>query len=192
MKLVGCAGHSAPLMFVRLDNEEKYWNIAPIGIIEGQEITLGGAVESGNVLSLRDIPDGVSVYNIEVSPGDGGKMVRTSGAGAKVVRHLKGKVELLMPSKKRKILNEKSRATIGEIAGGGRKEKPFMKAGNVWKAKKARGKLYPRTSAVAMNALDHPFGSGRGKNIGKPQTPKRTAPPGRKVGLLRARRTGKK
>ena len=55
--------------------------------------------------------------------------------------------------------------------------------------KRARGKLWPRTSAVKMNVVDHPFGSGRGKRI-KSKVPKRNAPPGKKVGLLRARRTG--
>jgi len=57
---------------------------------------------------------------------------------------------------------------------------------------RAKGKLYPRTSGVAMNAVDHPFGSGRGRHIGKPKTAPRHAPPGRNVGLIKARRTGKK
>ena len=55
----------------------------------------------------------------------------------------------------------------------------------------ARGKLYPRTSGVAMNAVDHPFGSGRGRHIGKAKTPPRGAPAGRNVGSIRARRTGR-
>ena len=61
--------------------------------------------------------------------------------------------------------------------------------------KKSKGKLWPRTSAVKMNAVDHPFGSGRGKNIshgGKGKIPKRNAPPGAKVGTLRPRRTERK
>ena len=57
---------------------------------------------------------------------------------------------------------------------------------------KSKGRLYPRTSAVAMNVVDHPFGSGRGKNIGKTSIAPKNAPPGRKVGLLRPRRTGKR
>ena len=57
--------------------------------------------------------------------------------------------------------------------------------------KNARGgKVYPRTSAVKFNAVDHPFGSGRGKRI-KSKIPKRNVPPGAKVGLLRPRRTGR-
>ena len=55
-----------------------------------------------------------------------------------------------------------------------------------------KNKLYPKTSGVAMNAVDHPFGSGRGRHVGKPKTPPRNAPPGRNIGLIRARRTGRK
>ena len=97
-----------------------------------------------------------------------------------------------MPSKKEKEFNANCRATIGVVAGGGRLEKPFLKAGKKWHAKRARGKLYPVTSAVAMNAVEHPFGSGRGRHMGKPNVAPRHAPPGRKVGLVRPRRTGRK
>ena len=63
-----------------------------------------------------------------------------------------------------------------------------MQAGKQFHIKKAKSKLWPRTSAVKMNAIDHPFGSGRGKNP-KPKIAKRNAPPGAKVGLIRPRRT---
>ena len=66
-----------------------------------------------------------------------------------------------------------------------------MKAGKMYHIKKTRSKLWPRTSAVKMNALDHPFGSGRGKRI-KSKIAKRNAPPGAKVGHIRPRRTGRK
>jgi len=65
------------------------------------------------------------------------------------------------------------------------------KAGNKWHAMKSRNKLWPRTSAVKMNAIDHPFGSGRGKRI-KSKIAKRNAPAGKRVGLIRPRRTGRK
>jgi len=106
-----------------------------------------------------------------------------------------GKVYVMMPSKKEKIFNEECRATIGTIAGSGRDEKPIMKAGKMYFIKKAKSKLWPRTSAVKVNAIDHPFGSGRGKNLSHGilgKIPKRNAPPGAKVGSIRARRTGKR
>ena len=79
---------------------------------------------------------------------------------------------------------------IGVAAGSGRSEKPFVRAGKKWFAMRARGRLYPKTAAVAMNAVDHPFGSGRGRHMGKPSVPPRNAPAGRKVGQIKARRTG--
>jgi len=96
-----------------------------------------------------------------------------------------------MPSKKEKKLNKNCRAIIGRIAGSGRISKPIVKAGKRYYIKKTKSKLWPRTSAVKMNALDHPFGSGRGKNV-KSKIAKRNAPAGKKVGLIRPRRTGKK
>jgi len=109
-----------------------------------------------------------------------------------------GKTELLfsmpfvLPSKKQKSFLPECRATIGIISGSGKKEKPFVKAGTRHHLMRAKGKLYPRTSGVAMNAVDHPFGSGRGRHIGKSQIAPRFAPPGRKVGMIRARRTGRR
>ena len=100
-------------------------------------------------------------------------------------------VFVLMPSKKEKKFNSKCRAIIGTIAGAGRLDKPIMKAGKSFYIKKTRNKLWPRTSAVKMNAIDHPFGSGRGKRI-KSKIAKRNAPPGARVGLIRPRRTGRK
>ena len=102
------------------------------------------------------------------------------------------KVNILLPSKKLKSLSSKCKATIGVVAGGGRPEKPFVKAGHRWHAMRAKGKLYPITSAVAMNANEHPFGCGRGRHMGKPSNPPRFAPPGRNVGQMHARRMGRK
>ena len=96
-----------------------------------------------------------------------------------------------MPSKKEKKFHKNCRAIIGIIAGAGRLEKPVVKAGKKFHIKKTKSKLWPRTSAVKMNAIDHPFGSGRAKNP-KSKIAKRNAPPGRKVGLIRTRRTGRK
>jgi large subunit ribosomal protein L2 len=95
-----------------------------------------------------------------------------------------------MSSKKEKELSPDCRATIGMVAGQGRMLKPIIKAGKKWHMMKARNKLWPRTSAIKFNAVDHPFGGGRGKRI-KSKIAKRNAPPGAKVGHLRPRRTGK-
>ncbi|MEM4357763.1 MAG: 50S ribosomal protein L2 [Candidatus Pacearchaeota archaeon] len=183
-------GHHAPLAKIKV-NGNIFYNIAPIYSYVGQEIEIGknAKPEPGNILPLSAIPIGSDIFNIEILPNDGGKLVRASCA--KVVKKEKDKVTVLLPSKKEKDLHPNSRATIGVPAGGGRIEKPFGRAGNKWYKMKALGKLYPRTSAVKMNAYDHPFGGGRGKHI-KSKIAHWNAPPGAKVGLIRPRRTGRK
>ena len=79
---------------------------------------------------------------------------------------------------------------IGIVAAGGKNEKPFVKAGHKFYTMRARNRLWPKTSGVAMNSVDHPFGSGRGRHIGKSKVAPRNAPPGRKVGPIRPRRLG--
>ena len=144
---------------------------------------------------LKSIPIKTQVYNVESTPLDGGKFIRSAGSSATIVKRQKGGVILLMPSKKEKVFNDSCRATIGVTAGSGRLDKPVVKAGKKYYIKKAKNKLWPRTSAVCMNVVDHPFGSGRGKNLthgGVGKIPKRNAPPGARVGSIRARRTGKR
>lgn len=192
-KLLHSTGFSAPLAKIRLNTGKIFYNIAAQKIFEGQQIEVGeGSIVEGNILPLSKIPDGTLVYNIEIKPGDGGKLVRTAGSAAKIIKHVGNDTIVLLPSKQEKVIDGRARATIGVVAGGGRKEKPLVKAGKAYYAKKATNRYWPRTSAVKMNAVEHPFGGGRGKVIGKPKTPPRFASPGRKVGLLRARRTGRK
>jgi large subunit ribosomal protein L2 len=191
--LVHSSGHSGPLALVRYENGEKCYNFASIGVRVGDTIEHGSqaTVHRGSVMPLKQVPDGATVYNIEGTAGDGGCFVRASGTGARVVSHSdKGLVAVEMPSRKQKLFAGECRATIGVIAGSGRKDKPFVKAGVKYYWMRARNKLWPEVSGVAMNALSHPFGSGRGRHIGKSKIPPRNAPPGRNVGLIRARRTG--
>ncbi len=192
--LVNCPGHSAPLAKVKFEDKKEVLMAAPQKIKVGDELTCGqkGEIKAGNTLQLRNIPEGTSIFNIETKPGDGGKFVKTAGTFARVIGRQGDNVTVMLPSKKQKTINANCRATIGIIAGGGRLEKPFLKAGKKMHAKRAKNKLYPRISGVAMNAVDHPFGSGRGRHAGKPLTVSRDAPPGRKVGLIASKKTGKR
>jgi large subunit ribosomal protein L2 len=192
LKLIHSAAHSAPLAKMQVGNE-VFYNVAFNGAFESQELSVGeGEAVEGNVLALGEIPITTKIFNIENNPGDGGKMVRTSGSNATIRKvYDNGKIGVVMPNKKEVKLDSNCRATIGVVAGDGRKQKPFMKAGKKFYHMKAKGKLYPKTSAVSMNAIDHPFGSGRGKRVGS-KTVKRNAPPGRRVGHINPRRTGRK
>ncbi|MBS3086277.1 50S ribosomal protein L2 [Candidatus Pacearchaeota archaeon] len=189
IKLVNSPAHTSPL--AKISYKEGIFYIPAFKqMVEGQKINFDGKdVNDGNILELGNIPVKTYVYNIESRPGDGGVFIRTAGSSGVVSKIVGNEVYVLMPSKKEKGFNKKSRATIGVIAGAGRLEKPIIKAGKNYHIKKARGKLWPRTSAVKMNVIDHPFGSGRGKNP-KSKIAKRNAPPGRRVGHLRPRQTG--
>ena len=191
--LIHCPGHSAPLAKIKYDNNETILEIAPNSIKVSDVVFSGNSapINSGCTLPLKNIPEGTAIYNIESAPGDGGKFCRSAGSEAKIVSIMPSKVTIVLPSRKKKDFNPECRATIGSIAGSGRQEKPFLKAGPVHHLMRARGKLYPLTSAVAMNAVDHPFGCGRGRHVGKPKNAPRFAPSGRNVGKIHARRTGK-
>lgn len=185
---------SAPIVKVSFENGEERMILAPEGIAVGQKIACGisAEIKPGNILPLSEIPEGVPVCNIESKPGDGGQFARASGVYATLVSHDRKKTVIKMPSGEIKWLSPKCRATIGIVAGGGRIDKPFLKAGKVYHKMKTRAAKYPRVSGVAMNAVDHPFGGGNRKHPGKPTTVSRNAPPGRKVGQIAARRTGKR
>ena len=192
LKILHSVAHSAPLIKLKI-GKSIFFNVAFNGVMRGQTITLGGNESlAGNVVQLKDIPVSTRIYNIELNPGDGGKMIRTSGSSAQLYKKYEGgRIGVLMPNRNELKLDGDCRATIGVIAGDGRKQKPFMKAGAVHYRAKARNKLWPRTSAVKTNAVDHPFGSGRGKRP-KSKTMKRNAPAGRRVGHISPRRTGRK
>ncbi|HZX44530.1 MAG TPA: 50S ribosomal protein L2 [Candidatus Nanoarchaeia archaeon] len=192
--IIHCPGHSAPLISVKYDNGSDVLLQAAEGLKVGSEVATGdgASLMPGNVLALKDIPEGTDVFNIESMPGDGGKFVRASGTMAKVIAKSNDKIILILPSKKQRNFSPMCRATIGIIAGAGKKEKPFLKAGFKMHAMRARNKIYPKVAGLAMNAVDHPFGGSSTNAKGKCSTVSRDAPPGRKVGKIAARRTGRK
>jgi large subunit ribosomal protein L2 len=188
IKLFHSVAHSAPIAKIRIGKEEFY-SPAADKVYEGQEIEIGGKqVLNGNILKLKDIPQGTVIFNIESVPGNGGKYLRSSGCSAIVGIKEKDSVEIIIRRRKI-IINENCRATIGVVAGEGRMSKPLVKAGKQFFRMQARGRKWHRTSAIKTNAVDHPFGSGRGKRI-KSKIAKRNAPPGAKVGHIRPKRTG--
>ena len=166
---------------------------APEGMFEGQRIEIGSEVpaETGNIKSLGRIPEGTMICNIELHPGDGGTLSRSSGTYALVVSHTAAGTELRMPSGRTIHLNDRCRAVIGVVAGAGRTEKPFLKAGPKWYLQRSRGRKWPVVKGQAMIAASHPHGGGRHKHAGKPTTVGRWTSPGRKVGNIAARQTGR-
>ena len=190
VKLIASSGHSVPLAKFMNKNGDVFSNFAADLLYVGQKITIGGN-KNGDISKLGDIKNGTEIFNIEHNQKDGGRFVRTGGNFAVIMAREGDEVKIMMPSKKVKKFDINARATIGRAAGEGRMDKPILKAGNQFYIMKSKSKLWPRVSAVKMNAIDHPFGSGRGKRI-KSKIAKRNAAPGKKVGLIRPRRTGRK
>jgi large subunit ribosomal protein L2 len=192
--IIKCPAHSAPLAIIEYEDQELNLMIAPEGLRVGDIINTGGIKDfsNGSCAFLKDVPEGTMVYNLELKPGDGGKLCRAAGAFAKVVSKINNEVVVILPSKKKKIFHINCRANIGVIAGGGFKDKPLTKAGNSFYKMKAKNKLYPKVSGGAMNAVDHPFGNARSSRKSNAKVVSRHAPPGRKVGMVAARRTGRK
>ncbi|MFH1125723.1 MAG: 50S ribosomal protein L2 [Candidatus Altiarchaeota archaeon] len=194
LEIIHDRGRSAPLARVMLEDFSKIQIIAPEGIRVGQWIHIGSAKakEIGCIKSIGETDEGTEIYNIESITGDGGNLVRASGASASIVTHDRklGMTRVLMPSKKTVLISSKSLATIGKAAGGGRKEKPFLHAGQMFYNRRVRGKLWPVVCGRAKNSLDHPHGGGRHPHVGRSTTVSRDTPPGRKVGHIAARRTG--
>jgi len=193
LNLVHSALHTAPLAKVRYQDDATGLIIAPEGVKVGQEIRIGSdaSMEIGNTLALKNLPEGSLIYNIEAQPGDGGKFVRASGGVARITGKTKTGVIIKLPSKKSKTFNPNCKATLGVVAGGGRKEKPLLKAGTAFHRMKAKNKIWPIVNGTAMNAVDHPFGGKRTSRKGRATIAPKNAPPGRKVGMLHPRHTGR-
>lgn len=187
-------GRSAPMAQLRFGGDRYTYLPAVAGMSVGQQVTLGEGAQTvaGNMMPLGRIPEGTRVCNIELRPGDGGKFVRASGTSAVLFSKANGRVILKLPSGKNIMVSDRCRATVGEVAGGGRREKPFLTAGARHHAMRASGRVYPRMRGIAMAVVYHPFGGGRHQHPGKSTSTSRNAPPGRKVGLIAPRKTGRK
>ena len=162
---------TAFIALVEYQDGEKRYILAADGMKVGDEIICGEKTEVklGSRMKLKHIPIGTEVYNIELEPGRGGRLVRSAGTSAKVVAQ-EGKYTLLeMPSKEiRKILSE-CFASIGHVS---HPEHRFEEIGKAGK-KRLRG-WRPTVRGSAMNPCDHPHGGGEGRapiGLKYPKTP---------------------
>lgn len=184
-------GRDAPLVVVQMPNRATKLMIAAEGVKVGDTIEVGkGEPMNGNVLPLSAIPKGAYLFAIENNPSYGPQLCCGAGTRAVLISQDPDKVIIQLPSSAFKTLKPTCLATVGIAAGGGREDKPFIKAGQAFYAYGARNKLWPQTSGNKMNPVDHPFG-GKTKP-GMPKSVSRWAPPGAKVGSVSSRRTGKR
>ena len=186
-------GRDAPLAKIRFEDNSTSIVPAVLGTKVGSTIQFGlkSEIESGNVISIQNIPDGTIICNVEKHFGDGGTIVKSAGGNATVFSHGEDGVTLKLPSGKFATLNPKNRAMIGTLAGGGVTERPLMSAGGKWRRFRSKGRKYPIVRGVAQAAYVHPHGGGRHQHVGQSSTVSRNAPPGAKVGSIAARKTGR-
>lgn len=149
------------LVFYR-DGEKRYI-IAPNGIQPGQKILSGenATPEIGNALFLKDIPLGTLIHNIEMRPGQGGKLARSAGSYAQLVARDGRYATIKMPSGETRLILVSCMATIGTVSNADHDKESHGKAGRVrWLGRR------PRVRGVAMNPVDHPMGGGEGRASG--------------------------
>ncbi len=185
--------HTAPLAKIKTESGVETLIVATDGISIGSSVAIGAnvSVKPGNITILAEIPEGTAISNVEIRPGDGGKLVRSGGNSAVVEGKIGEKIRIRLPSGKSKDLPASCRATIGVLGGHGRSEKPLVKAGSAHYRAKARGKQYPTVSGVKMNPVDHPHGGGNHQAVHGPNSVARNTPPGAKVGHIAPSRTGR-
>lgn len=193
-------GRGAPLAKVVFRDTIRYKHdkqlfIAAEGLYSGQYVYCGkkATLHIGNVKPVGDLPEGTVICNVEEKPGDRGSLARASGDYAIIVAHNPdaGITRIKLPSGSKKVINSDCRAVLGQVAGGGRTEKPMLKAGRAYHKYRVKRNSWPKVRGVAMNPVEHPHGGGNHQHIGHASTVRRDAPPGQKVGLIAARRTGR-
>ena len=145
-----------------VDGEKRYI-IAPQGLQVGATVLSGDAVapEIGNALQMKNMPLGTNIHNIEMQPGQGGKLVRSAGASAQLTNKEDKYAVLKMPSGELRKVLINCYATVGVVSNSDHSLEMAGKAGrNRWKG------IRPRNRGVAMNPVDHPMGGGEGKASG--------------------------
>lgn len=192
--LVHAPGRTTPLALVRFPDGFEQYVLPNEGIRVGSKIQYfqEQTVTAGNTTVVSRIPEGTPVFNIEGSPGDGGKFLRAAGSFGTVVGHGPAGTVIQLRSGALKTFHAQCRATIGNAAGGGRGDKPWLKAGKKWWGLRSMAQRWPNVRGTAMNPVAHPHGGGSHNYPGKPTSMARGTPPGRNVGKIAPKRTGRR
>ncbi|KAH9607998.1 hypothetical protein KSS87_012535 [Heliosperma pusillum] len=199
-EIVHDPGRGAPLARITFRDPIRYklqkeLFVAAEGMFTGQYLYCGknAQLSVGNVLPVGQAPEGTVICNVESRVGDRGVLARASGDYAVIIghNHDNATTRIKLPSGAKKVISSGCRAMIGQIAGGGRTEKPLLKAGRAYHKFRVKRNCWPKVRGVAMNPVEHPHGGGNHQHIGHGATKSRNAVPGQKVGLIAARQTGR-
>ena len=153
---------SARIALIQYPNKEKRYILSPLGLeVNAEIISTHGAkadIKVGNSMPMKNIPPGMMIHNVELVPGEGGKIVRSAGAYAQILAREEKYVHVRLPSGEVRLIRSECRATIGQIGNIEHEEQSFGKAGRLrWLG------VRPTVRGLAMNPIDHPHGGGEGK-----------------------------
>ncbi|MCC6346784.1 MAG: 50S ribosomal protein L2 [Nitrospirales bacterium] len=154
---------SARIALLKYRDGEHRYILCPVGLTVGDTVLSGSGAEikPGNALSIKEIPLGTMIHNIELKPGEGAKLVRGAGVSAQIVAKEGKYAQIKMPSGEVRFIMAACSATIGQVGNGERENISIGKAGrNRYKGKR------PHVRGVAMNPIDHPLGGGEGRSSG--------------------------
>ncbi|MBN8867656.1 MAG: 50S ribosomal protein L2 [Solirubrobacterales bacterium] len=191
---------SAYIALLHYADGEKSYILAPSQIEVGNVVSSGPGsdIRPGNCLALGEMPVGTTVHNVELKPGQGGKMGRSAGTSIQLVAKDGDMVTLRLPSSEMRMVRAECRATIGTLSNAEHQNVKIGKAGR----NRHKGKR-PQTRGIAMNPVDHPHGGGEAHKTpgghpvtpwGKPTLGYRTRKKGKQSDryIVRGRRRGKK
>src|SRR5689334_4287442 len=161
---------SASIALLNYADGAKAYILAPARLRVGAVVESGPTadIKPGNALPLTNIPTGTLVHNVELKPGQGGKMARSAGSGVQLVAKDEGYGVLRLPSGEMRRVQLACRATVGQVGNVDHENVTGGKAGRTrWRGKR------PTVRGSAMNPVDHPHGGGEGKSKGgrHPVTP---------------------
>ncbi len=161
---------SAYIALLNYADGEKRYILAPLNLNVGDPVLAseGADIKPGNNLSLLAIPVGTLIHNIEVIPGQGGKLARSAGNYAQLMAKEGEYCQVKMPSGEMRLLHNRCKASIGQLSNTDHENIAIGKAGRSrWLG------IRPTNRGVSMNPIDHPHGGGEGKSSGggHPRTP---------------------
>lgn len=151
---------SANIALIQYEDGEKAYILAPQGLTDGDKVISGENVDikAGNCMPINNIPVGTLVHNVELNPGQGGKLVRTAGQSAQLMAKEGKYATLRLPSGEMRKVLANCRATVGVIGNSEHENVKLGKAG-----RKRHMGWRPEVRGSVMNPVDHPHGGGEGR-----------------------------
>ena len=157
---------SANIALIQYEDGEKAYILAPLGLTDGDKVVSGekADIKPGNCMAIENIPVGTMIHNIELNPGQGGKMVRAAGQAAQLMAKEGKYAHVRLPSGEMRLVMTRCRATIGTVGNADQENVKIGKAGRT----RHMG-IRPTVRGSVMNPVDHPHGGGEGRApVGRP------------------------